>query len=128
MGVKQDQTKNSIETTGLKSDGTFASGITPYPAGGKFPVAPQANYWQGGNFHIPGMGSVMESSLLQRFPQLAALFGGQAPQASENFQNPGTYGGPPGGGTNAVFAQAPPAKAKSSQERLREMFMLGSQG
>lgn len=92
--------KPAAQPPGIDANGNFVSGITPFPSDGRFPVVPKQNYWQGGNFMVPGMGNLMSNDILERFPQLASLFGGSSPQISPDFQSPGLYGMPPTGGTN----------------------------
>lgn len=68
---------------GIGPNGSFISGIEPYA--GPPPMA-QQNTWEGGNFVIPGRGLAMSTDILERFPQLAALFGGGKPQAGTDYR------------------------------------------
>lgn len=111
--------------TGLTKDGNFVSGITPFPSDGKFPIIPKQNYWEGGNFMIPGMGAIMSNDVLDRFPQLAGLFGGSSPQISPNFESPGLYGVPPSGGSNVPQKPVQDGSKKNDPfSRLREIFRI----
>jgi hypothetical protein len=90
----------------------WRSGIPEYPTSGQFPIIPQQNYWQGGNFMMPGVQNpVMMTSLLQRFPQLAGLFGGQTPAVGDGSGKPGLYGFPASSGL-----PLPPPKPTKGKE------------
>lgn len=110
---------------GIDAAGNFVSGVTPFPSDGKFPVVPKQNYWQGGNFMVPGMGNLMSNDILERFPQLAGLFGGSSPQISPDFESPGLYGTPPTGGTNIPKKpQTSSGRTNDPFSRLREIFRI----
>jgi len=117
--------KQQTQTTGLDANGNFVSGITPYPSEGRFPVVPKQNYWENGNFMVPGMGALMPNDILARFPQLAELLSGSSPQISPQIESPGLYGVPPSGGTNVQKKpQTETGKRNDPYSRLREIFGL----
>jgi hypothetical protein len=100
--------------TSKDDKGNFVSGFQPYPASGGFPILPQQNYWDKGNFMMPGVSSpLMTTDLLQRFPQLSSLFGGQSPQVQTASAAPGIYGLPPS------FGQLNPAGATDTTKLTR---------
>jgi hypothetical protein len=80
-----------------ESEGKIQTGLEPYPTNGQFPILAKANYWQDGNFMMPGVAApMMSSDLLTRFPQLTGLFGGRDPNEGQNSSiTPGMYGLPP---------------------------------
>ena len=107
----------------------FVTGIQPYPANGQFPIVPQQNYWENGNFMMPGQSTpVMNSDMLSRFPQLATLFGGRSPDVQTASGVPGMAGFPPTFGTlkpNPVTGKTDPKKKagpRSPRERLTARF------
>jgi hypothetical protein len=76
-----------------KGPNNFKTGISPYPSNGQFPILPQQNFWQGGNFMMPGVSQpLMQTDLLSRFPQLAAIFGGKDPNTAPSNGAPNMYG------------------------------------
>ena len=121
--AKREEKSGPMET-GLDARGNFISGLTPFPKDGKFPVIPQQNYWDGGNFMVPGMGPLMSTSILDRFPQLAGLFGGKTPEnAATSFAPPAGYGTPPSGGSVAITQGSTPKK--DGFDRLRSFVGRG---
>ena len=42
-----------------EAQGKINTGFAPYPANGQFPIIAQPNYWEGGNFMMPGVSSPM---------------------------------------------------------------------
>lgn len=105
---------SSVPPKDKEAQGTIKTGFQPYPMNGQFPILPSANYWEGGNFKMPGVAApLMSSDLLSRFPQLAGLFGGRDPeQGSNTAVQPGMYGLPPSFGTNP-----PPEKPEKPKNK-----------
>lgn len=100
--------------TSKDEKGNFVSGFQPYPASGGFPILPQSNYWENGNFKMPGVSTpLMTTDLLQRFPQLAGIFGGQSPEVQTASAQPGIYGLPP------TFGQLNPAGTPTTTKLTR---------
>ena len=63
---------------------TVPSGFRPYSAQG-FQIQAPNNYWQGGNFFMPGISQaspVMTSSIMDRFPGLASVMKSASPPPS----------------------------------------------
>lgn len=91
--------------------GDFVSGFRPYPTQG-FQIQPQANYWQGNNFHMPGINPgapQMTSNMMQQFPQLSNILSMRSP--------PMPFQGVPGGGpfSGAPFVGAPTSPVSPTQ-------------
>ena len=63
-----------------REDTETKSGFMPYPTQG-FQIQPPGNYWQGGNFMMPGISNspIMTSSIMDQFPMLRAILLGQSP-------------------------------------------------
>lgn len=64
-----------------KGTADFTSGFRPYPQQG-FQIQPQQNYWEGGNFHVPGINAgapLMTSSMMSNFPALSSILKMQSP-------------------------------------------------
>jgi hypothetical protein len=71
------------KSAGAPTTGGPKSGFTPYPAEG-FDIVPPQNYWEGGNFMMPGVSQspMMTSNLMQRSPALAPFIEMRSPPDS----------------------------------------------
>ena len=66
----------------MAQDTGFKSGFAPFPKEGGFPISAPQNFWQNNNLTVPGQNGntpIMNTSILQRFPELNAIAGGRSP-------------------------------------------------
>lgn len=66
----------------MAQDTGFKSGFAPFPKEGGFPINAPQNFWQNNNLTVPGQNGntpIMNTSILQRFPELNAIAGGRSP-------------------------------------------------
>ena len=108
------------------SPSNFVSGIQPYPTNGQFPIVAAQNFWDKGNFMMPGIQTpLMASTLLDRFPQLASLFGGQTPNVQTDSFAPQMAGLPPDFGTLKPNPVTGGGKAKEKHKKERHDALPG---
>lgn len=97
----------------------FTSGFRPYPQQG-FQIQPPQNYWEGGNFHAPGINSgapLMTSNIMSNFPALSNILKMQSPQP---FQQMG--GAPFVGALPTPPAPTSPLAPKSRRDMMMEQL------
>lgn len=105
-----------------KGPNNFKTGIAPYPSNGQFPILPAQNFWSGGDFFMPGVSRpLMDTNLLDRFPQLASIFGGKDPNTADSNGAPTMYGFAPSFGTLTPNpGSTTPTKLTKKQQRDAE--------
>ena len=111
--------------TSTKKDekGNFVSGFQPFPAAGAFPIFPQQNYWQDGNFMMPGVSQpLMATNLLTRFPQLAELFGGRVPDVQTSSMFPQSQPLFPAGTTTGLGSDDDLLKSAKEKRKSGQAF------
>lgn len=109
----------------------FTSGFRPPTPG--IPQQPAPNYWQNGNFMMPAQNQPgMQTDILKRFPQLAAIAGGAGPGAPAGGAMPPSGAPVPPAASlmspdpSGEAPTAAPAKKKSFIEQLLQSGLLGA--
>lgn len=93
----------------------FTSGFRPYPQQG-FQIQPPQNYWEGGNFHVPGINAgapMMTSNMMSNFPALSSILKMQSPPSFFQMGGAPLVGGLP---TSTPATQAPQKKRTPIEE------------
>lgn len=100
----------------------FTSGFRPYPQQG-FQIQPPQNYWEGGNFHAPGINAgapLMTSNMMSNFPALSNILKMQSPPSFFQMGGAPFVGGLPGPLTPTT-PQKPKFKNKFEEFRANVM-------